>query len=148
PPRSPKAPILSGFLIWRVGFVSALLVVGTFGHFLWMQQQNVDVAVARTAAANTLVAGELFYLFNSRYILEPVFNRAGLWGSRAVLTAIGVLIVLQASFTYAPPLQFVFGTAPLGWAAWGRIMLFGVLLFVVVEAEKVVLKKRQQRVPR
>ncbi|WP_422126637.1 cation-transporting P-type ATPase [Thioalkalivibrio sulfidiphilus] len=142
-PRPPNTPILSGFLIWRVVFVSALLVAGTFGHFLWMQQHGMAVELARTAAINTLVMGQLFYLFNSRYILEPVFNREGLLGSRAVLIAIGVLIVLQGLFTYAPPLQFLFGTTALGLEDWGRILAFGVILFVLVELEKAFLKWRQ-----
>ncbi|MDF1614133.1 cation-transporting P-type ATPase [Desulfurivibrio dismutans] len=144
PPRPPETPILSGFLIWRVAFVSVLLVAGTFGHFLWLEQQQVSVEFARTVAINTLVMGQLFYLFNSRYILEPVFNRAGLLGSRAVLIAIGVLIVLQGLFTYAPPLQFLFGTAPIGLSDWGRILAFGLLLFVLVEVEKAFLKRRVQ----
>jgi magnesium-transporting ATPase (P-type) len=143
PPRPPETPILSGFLIWRVVFVSALLVAGTFGHFLWMEQQGVAVELARTVAINTLVMGQVFYLFNSRYILEPVFNRAGLFGSRPVLIAIGVLIVLQGLFTYAPPVQFLFGTAALGLDDWGRILAFGVALFVLVEAEKAWLKRRE-----
>jgi len=148
PPRPPNTPILSGFLIWRVAFVSALLVAGTFGHFLWMQQQDVAVELARTVAINTLVMGQVFYLFNSRYILEPVFNRAGLFGSRAVLIAVGVLIVLQGAFTYAPPLQFLFGTTALGLDDWGRILAFGVALFVLVEAEKAILKRRELRADR
>jgi magnesium-transporting ATPase (P-type) len=143
PPRPPETPILSRFLIWRVVFVSALLVAGTFGHFLWMEQQGVTVEIARTVAINTLVMGQLFYLFNSRYILEPVLNRAGLLGSRPVLIAVGVLIVLQGLFTYAPPLQFLFGTAALGVDDWTRILVFGVALFVLVELEKALLKRRE-----
>ncbi|MFN2349530.1 MAG: cation-transporting P-type ATPase [Thioalkalivibrio sp.] len=143
PPRPPNTPILSGFLIWRVAFVSALLVLGTFGHFMWMQSQGVSVELARTVAINTLVMGQVFYLFNSRYILEPAFNRAGILGSRPVLIAIGVLVFLQALFTYAPPLQFLFGTTAIGWVEWGRILAFGILLFVLVEIEKAWLKRRE-----
>ncbi|WP_290652633.1 cation-transporting P-type ATPase [Aquisalimonas sp.] len=142
PPRPPETPILSGFLIWRVAFVSLLLVLGTFGHFLWMEFQGVAVETARTTAINTLVVGQVFYLFNSRYILEPVFNRAGLLGSRAVLIAVAVLVVLQGLFTYAPPLQFLFGTTGIGAAEWGRILVFGLLLFICVELEKAFLGRR------
>jgi magnesium-transporting ATPase (P-type) len=142
PPRDPGVPILSGFLIWRIGFVSVLLVAGTFGHFLWLEQQGTDVELARTIAINTLVAGQVFYLFNSRYILEPVLNRAGLLGSRAVLIAIAVLILLQAFFTYAPPAQFLFGTAPLELADWARVLAFGLMVFVLVEIEKALFRRR------
>jgi len=140
-PRPPETPLLSGFLIWRVFFVSVLLVAGTFGHFLWMYNQGIDVEIARTVAINTLVMGQIFYLFNSRYILEQVFNREGLFGSRLVWISIGVLIVLQGLFTYAPPMQFLFGTAAIGWAEWGRILVFGILLFFLVELEKLALKR-------
>jgi len=145
PPRPPNTPLLSGFLIWRVGFVSVLLLAGTFGHFLWMEWLGADVSLARTAAINTLVMGELVYLFNSRYILEPVFNHSGILGSRAVLIAVGVLIILQLLFTYAPPLQFLFGTTALGWSEWAIILAFGMVLFVLVELEKAWFRRREQR---
>ncbi|MFP4647679.1 MAG: cation-transporting P-type ATPase [Halorhodospira sp.] len=141
-PRDPDKPILSGFLIWRVFFVSVLLVLGTFGHYVYMQTQGVSEELARSVAINTLVVGQVFYLFNARYILEPVTNVAGLLGSRAVLIAIGVLIVLQGLFTYAPPVQALFGTAGPGLEAWLRVLVFGMLLFGVLELEKAVLRRR------
>ncbi|HEY9150492.1 MAG TPA: cation transporting ATPase C-terminal domain-containing protein, partial [Gammaproteobacteria bacterium] len=141
PPRPPNTPILSGFLIWRILFVSALLVLGTFGHFMWLDAQDVPVELARTAAINTLVMGQVFYLFNSRYILEPAFNREGLFGSRPVLIAVAMMVVLQGLFTYAPPLQYLFGTTAIGWQEWAWILLFGVVLFALVEAEKALFRR-------
>ncbi|MCW9059965.1 MAG: cation-transporting P-type ATPase [Gammaproteobacteria bacterium] len=146
PPRPPNTPILSGFLIWRILFVSALLVLGTFGHFMWLDAQEVPVELARTAAINTLVMGQVFYLFNSRYILEPAFNREGLFGSRPVLIAVAMMVVLQGLFTYAPPLQYLFGTTAIGWKEWGWILLFGVVLFVLVEAEKALFRRGREEV--
>ncbi len=142
PPRDPAVPILSGFLIWRVVFVSVLLVVGTFGHFVYMEMQGVGIELARSVAINTLVMGQVFYLFNSRYILEPVTNAQGLLGSKAVLIAIVVLVVLQGLFTYAPPVQTLFGTAGLGLEEWTRVLAFGVALFFIVELEKAILRRR------
>lgn len=97
---------------------------------------------ARTVAINTLVMGQLFFLFNSRYILEPSCNREGLFGSRPVLIAVGALILLQGLFTYAPPLQFLFGTTAIGLEEWGRILVFGIVLFTLVELEKAFLRRR------
>ncbi|MFP4560953.1 MAG: cation-transporting P-type ATPase [Thiohalorhabdus sp.] len=144
-PRPPSAPLLSGFLIWRVGFVSVLLVAGTFGHFLWMELHGVGKEVERTVAINTLVMGQVFYLFNSRFLLEPVLTRRGLQGGRAVLVAVAVLVVLQGLFTYAPPFQHLFGTAPIGGQDWARILAFGVALFLLVEGEKALLRRWVRR---
>ena len=55
---------------------------------------------------------EVAYLFNTRYLRDPVINRAGLLGSRPVLIAIAVVLGLQLLFTYAPPLQVLFDTRP------------------------------------
>jgi magnesium-transporting ATPase (P-type) len=146
-PRDPSTPILSGFLIWRVFFVSLILVAGTFGHFLWLEQRGVDLALARTIAINTLVAGQLFYLFNSRFILESSLSRRALTGNRAVLIAAGVLIVLQLLFTHAGPSHVLFGTTSIGLLDWARALGFGAAVFVVVEIEKALLRWRFARRP-
>ncbi len=148
PPRPPDTPILSALLMWRVIFVSVLLVAGTFGHYVWMiEAAAATEELARTVAINTLVVGEIFYLFNSRYILEPVLSREGLLGSRTVLIAIGVLVILQVLFTYAGPLQFLFATEAMDAWAWLRIVLFGIVLMLIVEVEKAVLRRRMPHAP-
>ncbi|MCK6529036.1 HAD-IC family P-type ATPase [Myxococcota bacterium] len=145
PPRDPGRAILSGFLLWRVVFVSALLVGGTFGHFVWMRQDGLDLDTSRTIAINTLVAGQLCYLFNSRYIVGSSLRWAALAGNRAALLAVAALLVFQGAFTYLAPLQELFGTAPIGAAEWGRILGFGVGLFLLVELEKLCLRGRGGR---
>ncbi|WP_018872012.1 cation-transporting P-type ATPase [Thioalkalivibrio sp. ALJ16] len=141
PPRPPNTPILSGFLLWRIGFVSTLLVAGAFGHFLWLQQQGVELEFARTVAINTLVMGQLFFMLASRSLLAPALSRASLAASRPAIIAIGILIVLQGLFTYAPPLQLLFGTTAIGPEEWLRILAFGLILFTLVELEKTLLRQ-------
>ncbi len=136
PPRRPDEPILSRLLLWRVAFVSAILVAGTFGLFLWAREHGADVATARTVAVNTLVMFEVFYLFNARYVLAPVLNRRGLFGSRAVLIAIGLVVVLQVLMTYAPPMQHLFGTRPLDAGTWIEIVAVASTVLFLVEIEK------------
>jgi magnesium-transporting ATPase (P-type) len=135
-PRPPKEPIVSGLLIWRVAFVSAILLLATFGLFVWERSQGADIEVARTAAVNTLVMIEVAYLLNSRYLRDPVINRAGLLGSRPVLISIGLVIGLQLLFTYAPPLQVLFDTRPVAVSSWSLILLIAAATLVLVEGEK------------
>ena len=52
-----------------------------------------------------------------------------------------VLVVLQVVMTYLPAMQEAFGTAPLQAGAWGRIVLFGVALMLIVEGEKWLLRR-------
>jgi magnesium-transporting ATPase (P-type) len=145
PPRDPGEPLLNRFMFWRVAFVSALLVAGSLGIFLWQQGRGAPIEVARTAAVNLVLIGEVFYLFNCRRLTAPVLSWDGLAGSRYVLLAIAILLVLQLAFTYWPVMHALFHTAPLDAAAWGLILAFGVSVLLAVEAEKAVLRRWMAR---
>ena len=144
-PRVATEPILSGFMIWRIGFVSALLALGTVALFLAEIGHGESLATARTMAVNALVAGEMAYLFNCRYLLAPVRSWRDFSGNPYVLLSIAVLVVIQLAFTYLPFMQKLFGVVALDGAAWVRILLFGILLFAAVEAEKAWLRYRARR---
>lgn len=141
PPRHPRQPILTPFMLWRVAFVSALLVGGSLGLFVWELARGASIEQARTATVNLLMLGEVFYLFNCRRLTNPVLSWEGLSGNRYVWLAIGVLLSLQLAFTYVPLMQTLFHTAALDMATWGRILTFGVLVLLAVEAEKALLRR-------
>ncbi|MDQ5910809.1 MAG: hypothetical protein QG599_2906 [Pseudomonadota bacterium] len=136
PPRHPAEPLLTGFMFWRIGFVSVLLVIAPLGLFLWETSQGVTLEAARTMAVNALVMGEICYLFNSRYLYQSSLSREGLLGSRPVLITIAVLLVLQLAFTYWPPLQQLMGSAPITALHWAGLLLAGIAVFLLVEIEK------------
>jgi magnesium-transporting ATPase (P-type) len=135
-PRDPKEPILSHFLIWRIFFVSSILVMGTFGLFLWARLQEISIEGARTIAVNTLVLFEIFYLLNTRYLRDSVLSRQGLFGNRAVHVAIGIVMAAQLLYTYVPPMQRIFGSASLSISSWLPMILVASSVFVLVELEK------------
>ncbi len=145
PPRNPREPLLTGMFIWRILFVSLILVSGTFGLFIWERNQGADLELARTVAVNTLVMFEIFYLFNSRYIYAPVLNRAGLFGNRYALMAVGLLLFFQFCFTYLGPLQTLFGTMAIDAATWLRIVLVASSVLILVELEKYFIQRVLKR---
>ncbi|ADE14947.1 ATPase, P-type (transporting), HAD superfamily, subfamily IC [Nitrosococcus halophilus Nc 4] len=147
PPREPGEPVLSGFLVWRIVFVSVILVVGTFGLFLWYREQGAPIEYARTIAVNTLVMFEIFYLLNTRYMTNSVLSREGLLGNRYVLIAIAVVVGLQLLFTYTGPMQQLFASVALGLHDWGWIVLVTSSVFVLVELEKSFLRRRKEKAP-
>lgn len=141
PPRDPKEPIFSGFLIWRITFVSLIIVIGTFGLFLWERQQGAPIELARTVAVNTLVMFEIFYLFSARYLFAPSLTFDGLFGNRYVLYAIGLLILMQLGFTYLGPMQTLFATTAMSAEAWLRVIVVASSVLFLVEIEKLLLRK-------
>ena len=144
-PRAPGAPILSAFLTWRVVFVALLLLAGAFGLFTWQRATGASLDAARTVAVNTLVLGEIVYIFNCRRIAGPSWTLDGLFGSPPILISVGIVIVFQLLITYMPFMQLLFQTAPIGPVAWGQIVLFGVGLFALVELEKAILHRARIR---
>ena len=140
-PRPPGEALLSGFFIWRVLMVSVLMMTGALGLFLWELNRGMSIEMARTMAVNAVVAAEMFYLINSRYILAPVLNRDGLTGNRYVLLAIATCIPLQIAYTHAPVMQAIFGSADLTLLEWGKVLAAGLLVFSVAELEKLVIRR-------
>jgi magnesium-transporting ATPase (P-type) len=140
-PRPPGEALLSGFFIWRVVMVSILMMTGALGLFLWEQENGTSIETARTMAVNAVVAAEMFYLINSRYIFASVINREGLIGNRYVLLAIAACIPLQLAFTHAPAMQAIFGSADLSVLEWMKVLGAGLLVFGTAELEKFVIRR-------
>lgn len=145
PPRNPEEPILTPFLIWRIGFVSLVLVAGTFGLFAWERMNGGSIESARTIAVNTLVMFEVFFLFSTRYLKASVLKLEGLLGNGYILGAVLVVVGFQLLFTYTPLLQHLFGTVDIGLKAWGRILLVAPSVLFLVELEKAIFRYYEVR---
>lgn len=140
-PRKAQAPLLSPFLIWRVVLVSILLTAATLGVFFYALRTGRDLETARTMVVNTFIVAEIFYLFNVRHLHATTFSLRGALGTRPVLIAIAVLVTGQLLFTYAPIMQRLFGSRPVGLADWGLIITVSIGLMVLLEAEKALMRR-------
>lgn len=141
PPRDPDAPILTRVLLWRVALVGTLILAGAFGLFEWELLSGASVATARTAAVNTVIMVEIFYLLNCRSLTDSMF-RIGIFSNRWVIVGIAAMVLLQILFTYAPFLNAVLSSAPLSLGAWARIVAVGLAGYLLVELEKWVRRRR------
>jgi Ca2+-transporting ATPase len=135
-PRDPKAPLLDLFLLWRVVFVSVLLLIGVFGMFSWILHQGGSEALARAGAVNMLVTGSAAYLINSRFLINSTLSLSGVFGSRPVWIAISMVMLLQIAFTYLPFMQLILGSDALALVHWLAIFLGSILIYLVIEVEK------------
>ncbi|SFH76887.1 cation-translocating P-type ATPase [Modicisalibacter xianhensis] len=143
-PRPPNAPLLDLFLLWRVVFVSCLLLLCVFGMFAWLLHgQDNPLALARSGAVNMLVMGSAAYLINSRFLINSSLSWHGIFGSRPVWLAIGLVVLIQLGWTYLPVMQHLFESAPLLPMHWLAILLASVGLFLIIELEKRFWRKRR-----
>src|SRR5580698_8251393 len=147
PPRKVDRQILDAFGVWRVVFVGALLLALTLWAFFWMKSQGASDPLARTAAVNALVIGQVFYLLNSRFKIDSSLSPMDDLGNKYLPMGIGAVVVLQLLYTYAPPLQSVFETEALPLGVWPWLILGGVIFFLVVEIEKAIIRATRSREP-
>jgi len=134
PPRDPGQPILTGVLIERIVLVSALMLAGAYGVFLWELDRTDSIVAARTAAVNVFVMAELFYLFNCRSLERTMFH-VGLFSNPWIWRGVAVMTALQLLLTYVPAMNRLFHTAPIDGPAWGLVLAAAVTVYVVVEVE-------------
>ena len=140
PPRAVDRPILTGFGIWRVIFVGLALLAYTLMGVLLDEVAGRSDELARTVAVNAITIGQVFYLLNSRYLLDISLSIKAHLGNRYLPLGIGAVVVLQILFTYAPPLQAIFGNEAMPLWVWPWLFLGGLVFFLVVEAEKLIIR--------
>jgi magnesium-transporting ATPase (P-type) len=140
PPRAADRSILTGFGIWRVIFVGLMLLAFTLWAFFWMKSQGASDSLARTVAVNAITIGQVFYLLNSRYLLDSSLLLKAHLGNKYLPAGIGAVVILQLLFTYTPPLQRLFDNEAIPLRIWPWLFAGGLVFFFVVEVEKLIIR--------
>ena len=109
PPRAVDRPIVTGFGLWRILFIGLALLAYTLAAFFGMKAHGASDALARTVAVNAITIGQVFYLLNSRYLIDSSLSLKAHLGNSTLPFGILAVVVLQLLFTYAPPFQAMFG---------------------------------------
>ncbi len=135
-PRPTGEPLITRALAIRILYVALLMVVTTFLVFEWELARTGRIEAARTAAVNMLVMHELVYLFQARHFTASALRAETLTGNPVAIRVALALVVVQAVFTYAPPMQALFKTVALDAQAWLLIAALGAATFLAVDLEK------------
>jgi magnesium-transporting ATPase (P-type) len=143
PPRAVDRAIVTGFGIWRIIFVGLTLLAYTLLAFFWMESQGASEPLARTVAVNAITIGQVFYLLNSRYLLDSSLSLKAHMGNKYLPLGIGAVVILQLIFTYAPPFQAMFGNEAIPLWVWPWLIAGGLAFFLVVEAEKLIIRSSE-----
>ena len=142
-PRSIDRAIVTGFGIWRIIFIGLALLTYTLLAFFWMKSQGASTALARTVAVNAITIGQVFYLLNSRYLLDSSLSLKAHMGNKYLPLGIIAVVVLQLIFTYTPPFQAMFGNEAIPIRVWPWLLLGGLVFFLVVEVEKFIIRSSE-----
>jgi len=144
PPRDPKKPILSRELIFRIFWVSAIIVIGVYASYYLAVQRGLSNEYAQTVAVNVIVFAELFYLYSSRSLKHSQFT-IGFFSNKILVGGTLIMVALQMLFTYTPLMNRVFNTAPISEVSWIVILAVSSLLYGLVELEKTIRNTIEKR---
>ena len=104
-PYHPKAPLLSRFMLSRVGLIAVVMAVITLGLYS-MYYHSHGEGYARTIAFCALVVMQWASALAARSDYEPVWRRARRW-STAFYGGLAVSIVLQLVALFGPLEQWL-----------------------------------------
>ncbi|TVR95147.1 MAG: HAD family hydrolase [Wenzhouxiangellaceae bacterium] len=135
-PRPLDQGLISSFILTRILWVGGVLTAGTFIAYNHILSTLDDIDLARTLAVNILVAGQITYLFNCRRWQQPSYTLSALLANGWAWASVALLLVMQLAFTYLPWFQTVFATTYLPPNYWLVVVAFGLLVFALVEIEK------------
>jgi Ca2+-transporting ATPase len=142
PPRDPRQPLLTLPLLMRTGLVTVLMLGGAYFLFHFEQLDGATgVAEARTIVVNTIVLVELFYVFNCRSLTQSPW-RTGFFSNGWVFAGAGAMLGAQILFTHAPVMNRLFHSAPVSFEAWMHSAAVGLAVFLVIEFEKWVRRRK------
>ncbi|MFX1486918.1 MAG: cation transporting ATPase C-terminal domain-containing protein, partial [Promethearchaeota archaeon] len=143
-PRDPREEILSRkSLVYAIG-VGAIMCVGTLALFIYglnLYPPDPELAGPRTIAFTVLMMFQMFSVLNFRSERNSLFE-IGVLTNKHLIGAVFSSILLQLAVIYVPFLQGVFGTVPIGLFEWLLIILVSSSALVIVEIQKLIVRKR------
>jgi Ca2+-transporting ATPase len=147
PPRGADESILTPRRQVQVVTQGALITVGALVMYLAVRYGLVAVdgaQHARTMLFTTIVLSQLLHAFNFRSETRSVFRLETL-RNRWLAAAFAGSVALQALVIYAPALQGVFKTQPLGMRDWIAVLMAAAVPMVLIDVMKVVSARRRAR---
>ncbi|MCD8044176.1 MAG: cation-transporting P-type ATPase [Tannerellaceae bacterium] len=137
PPRSPKTPLLTGYFLWRILFVSVIIGGGALLVCLYLLNKGFDTQLVKTITLSTIAIPQMFYLFNSRNVRHFAINK-DFFSNKVAFIVCAALILLQLAITYLPFMNRIFGTVPMEASDWIYPFGLGIVVFILVEIEKAI----------
>lgn len=135
PPRPTNEGILSAYSLFRIFYVSLLIMIPSY----FLSTQYDGVLVQQTVLLQSIVFAQAVYMINCRELLNPSINKA-MFQNRALFISLGILTLLQLGLQFSPLAHTLIGTAQLTLTQISAMLLNALIIFIIVEVEKMITK--------
>jgi Ca2+-transporting ATPase len=141
PPRSPKEGIFSGGLAWQI--VGVGLFIGMVGLGIGVGYYQANLPYWQSMLFTTAAFLQVFQALATRSNIESIFS-IGVFSNGWMWCIIGLVSLFQGLALYTPLATFL-GLTPLPLFDFGLSIALGGSLLIVVELEKVLLRRLKGR---
>jgi Ca2+-transporting ATPase len=134
PPRPPKESLFAGGLGFQIVWIGGLMGLVTIALFAWATGTR-DLTHGRTMVFFTLTAFQMFNVLAMRSERESLL-RIRIFSNPKLVGAILLTFFVQLAVTYAPALNPIFHTTPLGVGELAACLAAASTVFFAIEGEK------------
>lgn len=138
PPRRTNKRLFGKLILWRILFISTVIIVAVIGVFAWGQTwpKRYPLDQRRGEAFTLLILMEVSYSLNCRF-LKTALTRQIFLGNKWVYVSVGTVLILQVLILYTPGISnIVFKVKGIDGYQWLRVLTVTVVFFFFVELEK------------
>ena len=134
-PQGSKFPLLTRemkAIIFIIGLLTDLVLLGLF---FWLWKQNHDIFYVRTMIFACLSVDSLFYVFSCKSLRRNLWH-INPFSNKFLVAAVGIGILMLLLAVYAPWIQVLLRTVPLGFNDWLIILGIGLIELILIEVMK------------
>lgn len=141
PPRPPQQTVFADGRWLHILWVGLMMAGITLIAQAWAIRNDLHW---QTIVFNVLCLSQMGHVLAIRSESRSLF-KLGVLSNKPLLGSVILAVVLQIVITYTPALQTIFHTEALTWREFIIVCILSSLVFVAVELEKVVTRKRKQK---
>jgi magnesium-transporting ATPase (P-type) len=141
PPRRVGKRLVGRYLFFRIAIGTWIMITVVLLGTFWARGYGYDLDIQRSVAFNVLDFGAISVCLSARFSYNTSFHPRIFRGNPLCWYSVLLVAVLQFFITYTPGLNHViFNMAPMPLECWGITFAGMVIVFFVMEVEKMFLR--------
>jgi Ca2+-transporting ATPase len=134
-PQGHEIPLLTKemkVIIFVIGLLTDFILLGIF---FWLWNKNYHIDYIRTMVFVGLSIDSLFYVFSCKSLRQNIW-RINLFSNKILIGAWALGVIMLILAIYAPILQTLLKTVPLGFHDWLILFGLGLINLILIETTK------------
>jgi Ca2+-transporting ATPase len=142
-PKKMDEPIFDKLSIFITVMVSLISGFVSLVFFWYFGIYKGDLALGQTMAFMSLAFSSVTYIFSCRTLRKPFWKYENFWSNKGLFMVVGGSLFLAVIITYFLPTRRLLNLIPLNLFQWSLLAIKAIILILVIEIAKAVLKSKK-----